>query len=89
MARRQGPAALLALLLSVAAAAGPRTREGSRSVELRDLDRPDKLDHFAAWCRATIGEDADFCDPGVWEREWFTRCWRELIGPDSDVHFGE
>jgi len=41
MARRQGPAALLALLLSVAAAAGPRTREGSRSVELRDLDRPE------------------------------------------------
>jgi len=56
---------------------------------LRDLDRPGKLDHFAAWCRATIGEEADFCDPSVWEREWFTRCWRELIGPDSDVHFGE
>ena len=54
---------------------------------LSGLDRPQKLARFNAWCKSVVGEDVDYDDAGMWEPEWFRQCWRELIGPDSDVPF--
>ena len=56
---------------------------------LSGLDQPRKLEIFRAWCKKIVGEDVDYNDPGMWELEWFRMCWRDLIGPDGDVPFGE
>lgn len=54
---------------------------------LSGLDRPKKLERFSSWCKAVVGEEIDYDDPGMWEQEWYRQCWRELAGPDADVQF--
>lgn len=56
---------------------------------LDGLDRPAKLERFSEWCKSLLGEEADYSDASHWDAEWYQQCWRELIGPDSDVPFEE
>ena len=56
---------------------------------LSGLNQPQKLERFREWCGKIVGAEADYNDPGMWEQAWFRQCWRDLIGPDGDVPFGE
>ncbi len=60
-----------------------------RADELKGLDKPQKLSRFQEWCAGVTGEHADFDEPQSWEQAWFKLCWRDLVGPDSDVPFEE
>jgi len=58
--------------------------------ELKGLERPEQLQHFASWCKEVIGEEVDYDDPGAWCREWYDACWKLLQdGPSDDVPFEE
>lgn len=51
------------------------------------LDRVQKGERFASWCKGIVGENVNYSDAGVWETAWFRLCWQELIGMDADIPF--
>ena len=59
------------------------------SETLEGLDRPAKQAAFNSWCMSVIGEQTDYTDASAWEPAWFRQCWRELVGPDSDIPFDQ
>ncbi len=57
--------------------------------DLEGMDRPAKQQAFSGWCKSILDEEAEYNDVESWSPEWYQACWRELVGPDSDVPFEE
>jgi hypothetical protein len=54
---------------------------------LKGLDRPQKQQAFADWCKSLFREDVDYLDRHSWCAAWYNIAWKTLIGVSEDVPF--